>query len=205
MLPFVSHTLERMGDPDFKILNGTGESFANGVPVGFDKPLPRTPAVFPPKTKHRKLDDSEYNPWAENCSSAEEAADTLLEKFREEEAFGRMVPTTLGELKSRFPGVQPLVASMGAVTKPNGDVRPLHDATHGVQLNNKIQFQGQLQYPGPESGKHPNARTHTLFCQLILGRRTDWSKFEKRIGHYCAAGHAMIVKSFGTTELELLG
>ena len=39
---------------------------------------------------------------------------------------------------------------MGAIKKPNGDVRPLHDGTHFVQLNNNICFQDQLQYPGPE-------------------------------------------------------
>ena len=61
-----------------------------------------------------------------------------------------MIPTTVGEMKSKFPHRTPLVAAMGALRKPNGDVRPLHDGTHYVQLNNAILFQDQLQYPGPE-------------------------------------------------------
>ena len=61
-----------------------------------------------------------------------------------------MIPTTLPELTSRYPERTPLVAAMGAIKKPNGDVRPLHDGTHYVQLNNHIVFQDQLQYPGPE-------------------------------------------------------
>ena len=61
-----------------------------------------------------------------------------------------MFPTTLGALRSRHPDTEVLVASMGAIQKPNGDIRPIHDATHHVQLNNRIVFQDQLQYPGPE-------------------------------------------------------
>ena len=36
-----------------------------------------------------------------------------------------------------------------ALKKPNGDVRPLHDATHGVSLNNRIQIADRLEVPGP--------------------------------------------------------
>ena len=38
---------------------------------------------------------------------------------------------------------------MGAIPKPDGTVRPIHDGTHFVQVNNHIEIQDQLQYPGP--------------------------------------------------------
>ena len=59
-----------MEDPDYRVLVQDKESFATGVPVGLDEPLPRVPAVFPPKEKHRKLDDSDYTPFSENYKSA---------------------------------------------------------------------------------------------------------------------------------------
>jgi hypothetical protein len=65
-----------------------------------------------------------------------------------------MLPATLGSLKADFPGRTPLVAAMGAIRKLNADVRPLHDGTHFVQLNNEIVFQDQLQYPGPEDAAY---------------------------------------------------
>ena len=33
--------------------------------------------------------------------------------------------------------------------KPDGSYRPLHDATHGVRVNNEIRPQDQVSYPGP--------------------------------------------------------
>ena len=149
-LHLLAQTLEVMEDPDYQVLVRDKESFATGVPVGLDEPLPRVPAVFPPKEKHRKLDDSDYIPFSENYKSAELVAEELENKFREEERLGRMYPTTLAALKAKHPDREVLVASMGAIQKPNGDIRPIHDATHHVQLNNRIVFRDQLQYPGPE-------------------------------------------------------
>jgi hypothetical protein len=149
-LHLLAQTLEVMEDPDYQVLVQDKESFATGVPVGLDEPLPRVPAVFPPKEKHRKLDDSDYIPFSENYKSAELVAEELENKFREEERLGRMYPTTLAALKAKHPDREVLVASMGAIQKPNGDIRPIHDATHHVQLNNRIVFRDQLQYPGPE-------------------------------------------------------
>ena len=42
-----------------------------------------------------------------------------------------------------------LVAAMGALQKPNGEVRPLHDGTHGIRLNNHIVIEDRLEVPGP--------------------------------------------------------
>ena len=53
--------------------------------MGYDQPLPRVPQVFPPKEKHRKLDDSEFSEVAQNYKSADGMAAELEKKFREEE------------------------------------------------------------------------------------------------------------------------
>ena len=45
LLEMMSQTLEIFGDPDWMILTTDRESFATGVPVGFEKPLPRVPCV----------------------------------------------------------------------------------------------------------------------------------------------------------------
>ena len=49
-------------------------------------PLPRTPQVYPEKVKHRKLDDSEFNPIASNYQPAQVSCAELESKLREEEA-----------------------------------------------------------------------------------------------------------------------
>ena len=47
MLHLLSQSLEVLGDPDFEILDHGSESFAEGVPLGWDNPIARTPQVFP--------------------------------------------------------------------------------------------------------------------------------------------------------------
>ena len=104
------------------------------------EPLPRTPQVFPPKLKHKKLDDSDFNPIAVNYPSARVSVADLEKKFLEEEALGRMFPLRLSVAKERFGGDKVRVAAMAAITKPDGSVRPLHDGTHSVQVNNAIVY-----------------------------------------------------------------
>ena len=58
--------------------------------MGVLEPLPRTQQVFPPKLKHKKLGDSEFNPVAVNYPSARVSVADLEKKFLEEEVLGRM-------------------------------------------------------------------------------------------------------------------
>ena len=150
MLHMLSQSLEVLGDPDFEILDHGSESFAEGVPLGWDKPITRTPQVFPKRTVFRKLDQSDFDPSMLNYRSAELNAEQLEAKFREDERAGLMVCTTEAEAKRVYGDTSLLIAAMGAVTKANGDVRPLHDGTHGINLNNKIKILDKLQVPGPE-------------------------------------------------------
>ena len=151
--PFFLHGLaqwlEVFEDPDVGSLVDVEDSFATGVPVGVLEPLPRTPQVFHPKLKHKKLDESEYNPVAVNYPSAKVSAAELEKKFLEEEALGRMFPMRLAVAKERFGEDKVRVAAMAAITKPDGSVRPLHDGTHSVQVNNAIVYRDQIQCPGP--------------------------------------------------------
>ena len=43
-----------------------------------------------------------------------------------------------------------LVSAMGAIEKTNGDIRPIHDGTHGVHLNGSIRVLDRLEVPGPD-------------------------------------------------------
>ena len=48
----MAQTVKEMGDPDWNVLAyQEGWNYAVGVPVGFEKEMPRTPYVFPEKTK----------------------------------------------------------------------------------------------------------------------------------------------------------
>ena len=57
---------------------------------------------------------------ARNYKSAEEHAEGLEQKFREDEALGMMYPSTLGALKSEFPGQNIMVAALGAIARVLG-------------------------------------------------------------------------------------
>ena len=178
--------LKRFQDPDAHWLTEVEDSFASGVYVGVDKPLPRSPQIFPPKLKHRKLDETDFVPIAENYQSAQVSAEELEEKFREEEALGRMRPSKLGVLKQEY-GESLRIASMAAITKPDGSVRPLHDATHSVMVNHSIFYQDKIDCPVPaEISSIVREATETgeaVFCvsadikaahRLVKIRKSDW-------------------------------
>ena len=123
LLNFVAQSLQILGDPDWSVLTQGTECFANGMPIGYDQPLPGAPQVFRKKPKFRKFDDTPFEPDMANYASAELSADQLEEHFREDERLGRMVATTEPAAKQEH-GDRVLIAAMGAVSKPNGDIRP---------------------------------------------------------------------------------
>ena len=173
-------------DPDAKWLVDVEDSLASGVCLGVEKPLPRSPQVCPPKVKRRKLDESEFSPIAQNYASADMSSPELEAKFREEEALGRMFPSKLGVLREQY-GDKLRVASMAAIKKPDGSVRPLHDGTHSVRVNNVIRYQDQLECPGPgeiaavvrtsvESREAPFCVSADIKAahRLVKIRKADW-------------------------------
>ena len=147
LLRGLAQWLKVFSDPDANWLVDVEDSFAS-VCLGVEKPLARSPQVCPPKVKHRKLDDSDFCSIAPNYASADMSSSELETKFREEEALGRMFPSKLGVLREQY-GDKLRIASMAAIKKPDGSVRPLHDGTHSVKVNNGIRYQDQLECPGP--------------------------------------------------------
>ena len=179
--------LKAFNDPDTDILVDGTDNYSSGIWIGVDKPLPRCPQVFPPKLKHRKLDDTEFDPVASNYPSAQLSSSQLEEKFREEEMLGRMYPSTLPVAIGKFGEDKVRVASMAAITKPDGGVRPLRDATHSVMVNHDIKYADQLQCPGPAevaaSVREASLTLEAPFCmsadiqaahRLVKVRESDW-------------------------------
>ena len=132
------------------------------------------------------MDDTEFAPIADNYASAQVSAKELEEKFREEEKLGRMYPSKLGVLQQEF-GDRLRIASMAAITKPDGSVRPLHDATHSVMVNHSIVYQDKIDCPGPAEisaiVQEATGTAEAVFCvsadikaahRLVKIRRCDW-------------------------------
>eukprot|EP00435_Cladocopium_sp_Y103_P003553 s890_g1.t1 len=174
-------------DPDVEALVDNEDSFATGVPLGVEAPLPRSPQVYPEKVKHRKLDGSDFNPVADNYQSAQLSSADLEKKFLEEELLGRMYPSRLSVLKEEFGEERIRVASMAAIIKPDGTVRLLHDSTHSVRVSNSIVYRDQIQCPGPaevaavvresvESREAPFCVSADIKAahRLVKIRRRDW-------------------------------
>ena len=189
--PFFLHALSSTARlleyPDWRAVACQRDSYVTGVSLGFNEPAEHIPQVFEYKTKFRKLDESAEEWHRDNYDSAKQTADQLEEKFKAEEALGRMEPTTLPVLRERFGVDRIRVASLGAIIKPDGTARPLHDGTHGVNVNNNIKLLNQQSNPGPREVVHlvRSARQcrEATFCltgdvtaahRLFKVRESDW-------------------------------
>ena len=139
----ISKILETYGDPDSDFVWGLRE----GVPIGYDEVLPRTPAVFPPKEKW-KLGDPEEDDIhdRENYKSVEGHQAEVEAQFREEAKTGWMREYSDEDAANEF-GDRLFVASLGVVVEP-GKIRVVHDASHGVHVNHRIKVRDQLHSPG---------------------------------------------------------
>ena len=144
----LSEFAKALGGPDWEIVAQGNDCFVTGVPVGYNEVIERAPQVFPKKLKGRKLDESIFEWEKSNYAFAELSANDLEIKFREVEGLGRMFPTTIGALRQEYPADRIRIAAMGAIQIADKDVRPLHEGTHGVQVNNGIHLLDQLQCPG---------------------------------------------------------
>jgi hypothetical protein len=151
--PFFLHALGQslkiMGDPDWEIFCGSGDSFSNGVPVGVGITMPRTPEVFRRKERWRKYDDSDFVCEMDNYTSAKDAGGALRKQFLEEADLGMMFEIPLSEAREKYPGDSLRIAAQGAIEKSDDTFRILHDGTHGVRINNEIRVLDQLDFSGP--------------------------------------------------------
>ena len=98
-----------------------------------------------------------------------------------------MAPTTLKVLLQKFPKERIKVASLESILKPDGSAGPLHDGTHGVQVNNAIRMINQQANPGPREVVHlvrsAKQSQEATFCitgdvtaahRLFRVREADW-------------------------------
>ena len=102
-----------------------------------------------------------------------------------------MMPTTEASVEAEFGPGRRLVAAMGAVSKPSCEVRPLHDATHGVGLNNKI-HEAAFAISADISQAHRRVKVRRadwpkLGCRSTSSSRTIWLNLVGTFGVSSAA------------------
>ena len=97
-----------------------------------------------------------------------------------------MFPSKVGVLQQEY-GSNLRIAAMAAIQKPDGSVRPLHDATHSVMVNHSIKYQDKIDCPGPAEiasiVRETSETKDAPFCvsadiraahRLVKVRRKDW-------------------------------
>ena len=184
--PFFLHLLAEvarvLGDPDWRVLAHSSESYAKGVPVGFKKRLPRTPAVYDRKRRWRKYDAQDFVlELKHNYKSTAGREKTIEQQYQEEAALGMMVKMRLSEAKAEFKE-RLRIAPMGALTKSDDSVRPLHDGTHGPAVNPNLRVRDQLQSPASSDVR----KVFTLLYGMrgrTIGLKADVSKAHRRYLH----------------------
>ena len=105
----------------------------------------------------------------------------MLAQLREEEKVGMMLSfpeqEAYEECEDRL-----RVGPQGAVPKPGGDLRSIHDGTHGAAVNPEIRLRDQVRNPGP-----PEAAAVMEDLSRVPGARfgltADVSKAHRRYRH----------------------
>ena len=147
-LPLLAAVAEAFGDPDWRILTASKDSYLTGVPLGVDRPLPRTPAVFGRKVSWRKYEDQGQLPSSKhNYSSCVDNVRAVEAQFEQERDLGFMREVSEEELRREY-GEEVCVAAIGAIEKSDASFRIIHDGTHGVQVNPRIVQRDQVRNPG---------------------------------------------------------
>ena len=142
-LPLLAAILKECGDPDAEFLKDLEE----GVNLGVDSPLPRTPGIFEEKVKW-KLSEPEgpgesYN---SNYLSVEPHLDKVRALFKEEASLGWMVEMPIQEAKAKY-GDRLAVAALGVVEEKS-KIRVVHDGSNRVHVNHRIKVLDQIRCPG---------------------------------------------------------
>ena len=156
-----------------------------GFPVGVLNPLPRTPHMFEEQTSWRLEDEPlmKEEVWRSNYSSAEDHLEFLRGHFEEEVREGLMERISLEEAGRRY-GDKIAISSLAVlVEESHGNKRRvIHDASHGVKLNNRIRCRDKLRSPGAREKQyllaHYADKGTTLFS--LVG---DISKAHRRFLH----------------------
>eukprot|EP00969_Alexandrium_andersonii_P311635 13770553-Alexandrium_andersonii.AAC.1 len=102
--------------------------------------MPRTPAVFERRVRWRKYDDPLENGPPEdrgNYTSVGDRVDDIEELFQAEASEGMMRCVPDQEAIEEY-GDGLVTAALGALQKDDSSFRVIHDATHGVEVNQRI-------------------------------------------------------------------
>eukprot|EP00439_Symbiodinium_sp_Y106_P006633 s14528_g1.t1 len=148
-LEAISELLRLAGDPDWRQYTASSVSFSEGVPIKVGIRLPRTPALFERKHKHRKYPDADTpldDDLRENYPGARDNPDRLDEQLAKEMGLGAMVAYDLDQARALH-GDTLSVASLGAVPKPDGSLRVVHDGSNGQHINDCIRVRDAQRYP----------------------------------------------------------
>ena len=180
----LSQTLRILQDPDWAILDNEPDgNFAEGVAVGHLSPLARVPQVFGPPCKAASYDETKLNLDMENYKSGPEVEAILQEQFELEEREGRMFCLSEAEARARFPGNSLRIAAQGVIDKHGGGHRIIHDATHGVRVNNEIVNHNRLENPGPGEFSHIMVSSVEAQERVMFGVTGDIAKAHRRFVH----------------------
>ena len=91
-------------------------------------------------------------------------------------------PLSEGEARRRF-GDTLHVASLGAIAKDDGTVRPIFDGTHSVRLNSRIHIEDHLHFPGPPCVARAMELLQDEGHHLLVGVAADVAKAHRRVKH----------------------
>ena len=123
-------------DPDAPAL----DCYAEGMFLGHNRRMPRTPAVFEEKKKWRlgyvPPEDHSVE-WVKNYSTAEENLKAVKTKIKEDLLEKRMVLMSYGQAKALY-GDRLHIGALGMVDEGGDKYRLIHDGTHLILVNNRI-------------------------------------------------------------------
>ena len=173
--------LKFAGDPDWRQYTEAKHSFANGVPLGVDFRMPRTPALF----ERKRLGAHECEELRDNHKSVEGYEGKVEQQFEKEIAMSAMVKMSLEEAQRRF-GDRLSVASLGCIPKSDDSVRVVHDGTHGQHVNDSIKVRDGQSYPsGADLEEALRSLPFATFSlsgdvsrahRLVKVREADWAR-----------------------------
>eukprot|EP00438_Fugacium_kawagutii_P006907 Skav221031 [mRNA] locus=scaffold576:209066:211813:- [translate_table: standard] len=171
--------LEAAGDPDWRFL----EEAKSGFPLGVLSPLPRTPTVFERQTKWN-LDPCEgVEEWVldrDNYPSAEEHREHLRSHLDGEVEDGLMEKMSHREFVEKY-GSDRAIASLAVLVEDqaSGKKRVVHDATHGIGVNNRIRCVDKVRMPSARE-KRALLEEYKKEAQVVISLVGDFEKAHRR-------------------------
>jgi hypothetical protein len=138
-----------VGDLDYGYLD---EMASSGARLGTDGEVPRVPHVYEAKGKWN-LPEGRPGHWQEeqmqaNYRSADDHMDKVKAQIAKEMDQGWIIEMPLEKARSRY-GKSLKIAALAAVPKDTEweQIRVVHDATNGVEVNHQIRLCNQIRFP----------------------------------------------------------